>query len=152
MESCSTILALHKLPQQLALRTPQRRIPNDPKSQNIGVTVMMHRTVNDPSRSAGPDPGRANRSPERSITTHRTRRSTRVMMQIPKLRHEQRSEVPELLQTLPWAVSSTWSALQFSGWCPGCFFAWAPAPDVPPKGAGTLVGLALLSWLKGYLS
>ena len=45
-------------------------------------------------------------------------------MQIPKLRHEQRSEVPELMPTLPWAVSSTWSALQFSGWCPGSFFVW----------------------------
>ena len=67
-ESCSTIFALHKLPQQLALRTPQRRVPNDPKSQNRGVPVMMYRTVNDPSRRAGPDLGRANRSPR---TTHR---------------------------------------------------------------------------------
>ena len=56
-------LALHSLPQQLALRTPQRRMQDDPKSQNIGVPVMMHRTVNDPSRRSGPDPGRANRSP-----------------------------------------------------------------------------------------
>ena len=56
-------LALHSLPQKLALRTPQRRIQDDPKSQNIGVPVMMHRTVNDPSRRSGPDPGRANRSP-----------------------------------------------------------------------------------------
>ena len=62
-ESCSTILALHRLPQQLAFRTPQRRLQDDPKSQNTGVPVMMHRTVNDPSRRTGPDPGRANRSP-----------------------------------------------------------------------------------------
>ena len=46
------------------------------------------------------------------------------MMQVPKLLHEQRSEVPELVQTLPWAVFSTLSALQFLGSCPGCFFVW----------------------------
>ena len=70
--------ALHSLPQQLALRTPQRRIQDDPKSQNIGVPVMMHRTVNG------------------TTTKYRTGGNTRVMMLAPKLRHEQRTEIPEL--------------------------------------------------------
>ena len=37
--------------------------------------------------------------PEQSITTYRTRERTRVMVLAPKLRHEQRSEVPEHKQT-----------------------------------------------------
>ena len=66
--------AWHSLPQQLTLRTPQRRIQDDPKSQNIGVPVMMHRTVNDPSRRSGPDPGRANRSPRMNHHEEQDRR------------------------------------------------------------------------------
>ena len=45
--------------------------------------------------------------PERPITTYGTRRCIRVLMKVPKLPHEQRSEVPELMPTPPWPVSST---------------------------------------------
>ena len=38
--------------------------------------------------------------PEQFTTTYRTPRCIRVFMQVPKLRHEQRPEVPELMKTL----------------------------------------------------
>ena len=59
------------LPQQLAVWRRDAFWQREPKSQN------------NPSLRTGPE------------------ESIRVMMQVPKLRHEQRPEVPELTQTLP---------------------------------------------------
>ena len=49
-ESGSTILAV-----SAHARTPQRHRQDEPKSQNMGVTFTMHRTVMDPPRRTGPD-------------------------------------------------------------------------------------------------
>ena len=50
------------------------------------------------------------------------------------------------MPTPPWAVSSTQSALQFSGWCPGCFFV---RPRRPSEGSWNVTPAArtLTLWL-----
>ena len=95
---------------------------HEPKSQNIDAPVTMHRTVNDSSRCARLDTmySRNNRHGKGSTT---------IMMHVPKLRPEQRTEVPELaaaaaIGTLDAATSSkrfhvpseTGNAQRVSGW------------------------------------
>ena len=117
--------------------------------QGIGVPVAMHTTVSEGVSAAATDgcwdaatssptriaaaataSGLAPRRlltertevPEQSITTYRTRRCIRVIMQVPKLRHEQRpksqnlckhfrGQCPPVLGLVPWLFLALLSSL-----------------------------------------
>ena len=109
------------LPQQTAPTTPQR--------------LLNCHCRNSWRFGAATPSGRENRSLR---TTHHDvqdmRKASDLWCKYSKLRHEQRPEVPELMQTLPWAVSSTWSALHSLGLVPWLFLApqsWWPRRSRP---------------------
>ena len=90
IENRQTLDGRAPLPQQTAAGTPQRPCPTRVAAAATASGLAPRRLLAERTEV-----------PEQSITTYRTRRCIRVIMQVPKLRHEQRPEVPELKETLP---------------------------------------------------